>query len=41
VNVHAHGAMLDLDGVLVAATGHPLDPQAFHAHLQARYAGNN
>jgi carboxypeptidase Taq len=40
-HVHAHGAMLDLDGVLVAATGKPLDVNAFRMHLEARYGRNN
>lgn len=36
-NVHAHGAALDLDGVLQAATGEALSPAALRRHLQARY----
>ena len=38
-HVHAHGAMLDLDGVLRAATGQPLEIGPFHRHLLARYGG--
>lgn len=41
VHVHAHGAMLDLDQLLAAATGRSLDPAAFRRHLLARYGGNN
>jgi carboxypeptidase Taq len=36
-HVHAHGAALDLDGVLLAATGAPLSAAPFRAHLMARY----
>ncbi len=36
-NVHAQGSLLDFDGLLLAATGKPLDPGDFKAHLTARY----
>jgi carboxypeptidase Taq len=36
-HVHAHGAALDLDGVLAAATGAGLSSAAFRRHLAARY----
>ena len=36
-NVHAHGARLGFNQLLTAATGRPLDPGAFEAHLTARY----
>lgn len=35
--VHAHGARHGLDELLATATGRPLDPAAFLAHLRARY----
>jgi carboxypeptidase Taq len=37
VNVHAHGASLGFQGLLRAATGKPLDPMDFQAHLASRY----
>jgi len=37
VNVHAHGASLGFQDLLRAATGKPLDPMDFQAHLAARY----
>lgn len=37
VNVHAHGARLGFQDLLRAATGKPLDPMDFQAHLAARY----
>lgn len=40
-NVHEHGAMLDLDGLLSAATGRPLDRGSFQKHLLGRYGRNN
>ena len=36
-NVHAHGASLGFQDLLRAATGKPLDPADFQAHLTARY----
>jgi carboxypeptidase Taq len=36
-NVHAHGARLAFDDLLTAATGKPLDADAFEAHLTRRY----
>lgn len=36
-NVHAHGARLGFQDLLRAATGKPLDPMDFQAHLGARY----
>jgi carboxypeptidase Taq len=35
--VHALGSLLDFNGLLRAATGKPLDPSDFEAHLTARY----
>lgn len=37
--VHAHGARHGFDDLLRAATGRPLDPALFIAHLEARYLG--
>jgi carboxypeptidase Taq len=37
VNVHAHGASLGFQDLLRAATGKPLDPMDFQAHLASRY----
>jgi carboxypeptidase Taq len=37
VNVHAHGSRLGFQDLLRAATGKPLDPADFTAHLSARY----
>ncbi|MGG5818884.1 carboxypeptidase M32 [Falsiroseomonas sp. HW251] len=37
VNVHGHGARLGFQDLLVAATGKPLDPADFAAHLTRRY----
>jgi len=36
-NVHAHGARLGLNELMSKATGGPLSPGAFEAHLTARY----
>lgn len=36
-HVHAKGALLGFQDLLVAATGKPLDPADFQAHLRARY----
>ncbi len=36
-NVHAHGARLGFQELLVAATGKPLDPSDFTGHLAGRY----
>jgi len=36
-HVHAQGSRLGFNGLLRAATGSPLDPTAFEAHLAARY----
>lgn len=36
-HVHAHGARLGFQELLLAATGKPLDPTDFTAHLGARY----
>ena len=35
--VHARGSLLSTDELLTAATGRPLDPEVFKAHLRARY----
>ncbi len=37
--VHAHGSRFGFDDLLRAATGRPLDPGLFVAHLKARYLG--
>lgn len=36
-NVHAHGSLLPLDELVVAATGRPLDHAPLVAHLRRRY----
>ena len=36
-NVHAKGSLLGFNDLLLAATGKPLDPTDFLAHIQARY----
>lgn len=36
-NVHAWGSRLSTDEVLTHATGRPLDPEVFKAHLRRRY----
>ncbi|HEX7389493.1 MAG TPA: carboxypeptidase M32, partial [Acidiphilium sp.] len=38
-NVHGHGSRFGFNELLVAATGKPLDPAGFEAHLTARYLG--
>ncbi len=38
-NVHARGSLLGFNELLVQATGKPLDPADFQAHLTARYLG--
>ncbi len=38
-NVHSQGSRLGFNELLRAATGKPLDPQDFQAHLTARYLG--
>ncbi len=35
--VHAKGSLLSADELLTEATGKPLDPEVFKAHLTARY----
>jgi len=35
--VHAHGSVMGFNELLTAATGKPLDPGDFQAHLRARY----
>ena len=37
VNVHAHGSRLSARELLTEATGRPLDPESFKAHLRRRY----
>lgn len=37
VKVHSQGSLLGFDDLLRAATGKPLDPKDFQAHLTARY----
>jgi carboxypeptidase Taq len=39
VNVHGRGSLLGFQDLLRAATGKPLDPADFEAHLTARYLG--
>jgi carboxypeptidase Taq len=36
-NVHSHGSRLGFNELLTKATGRPLDPGAFEAHLTRRY----
>ena len=38
-NVHGHGSLHEADALLTRATGKPLDPKVFEAHLQRRYLG--
>ncbi len=38
-NVHAKGSLLSGDELLTEATGRPLDPEVFKAHLKQRYLG--
>lgn len=38
-HVHAKGSLLTADELLIEATGKPLDPKIFKAHLKARYLG--
>ncbi len=35
--VHGKGSLLSTDEILTAATGRPIDPEVFKAHLAARY----
>jgi carboxypeptidase Taq len=39
-NVHGLGSRYDTDELIEHATGKPLDPKVFEAHLKARYLGN-
>jgi carboxypeptidase Taq len=39
IKVHSQGSLLGFDDLLRAATGKPLDPKDFEAHLTARYLG--
>jgi carboxypeptidase Taq len=39
MNVHGRGRLVDMNQMLLDATGAPLRTQAFMAHLQARYGG--
>lgn len=38
-HVHAKGSLMPAKDLLVEVTGRPLDPEAFKAHLKARYLG--
>ena len=38
-HVHAKGSLLTANELLTEATGGPLDPKIFKAHLKARYLG--
>jgi carboxypeptidase Taq len=38
-NVHSQGSRLGFQDLLRHATGKPLDPSDFTAHLRARYLG--
>jgi carboxypeptidase Taq len=38
-NIHGQGCLYTADELLTRATGRPLDPEAFKAHLKARYLG--
>jgi carboxypeptidase Taq len=38
-NVHAKGSLLETDELLTAATGRPLDAEAYRMHLRGRYLG--
>ncbi len=37
--VHALGSLHGTDDLIERATGRPLDPKIFQAHLEARYLG--
>ena len=37
--VHSKGSLMTADALLEAATGKPLDPTVFEAHLESRYLG--
>jgi carboxypeptidase Taq len=39
VNVHSRGSLFGFNDLLREATGKPLDPSDFEAHLSARYLG--
>jgi len=36
-NVHAQGSLMGFNELLREATGKPLDPSEFQAHIRARY----
>ncbi len=38
-NVHSKGSLVDLDTLLIQATGDRLDPEFFRRHLRSRYLG--
>ena len=38
-NIHAKGSLLSTRDLLTEATGRPLDPAIFKAHLERRYLG--
>ena len=37
--IHAKGSLMSAEDLLTEATGKPLDPAVFKAHLKARYLG--
>jgi carboxypeptidase Taq len=39
INIHQQGSYLETPDLIAAATGAPLDPEIFIAHLQSRYLG--
>lgn len=39
-NIHGQGSLLETDALLTQATGRPLDPEVFKAHLRRRYGAN-
>ncbi len=40
-NVHGKGSLLSTRDLIVSATGRPLDPAVFKAHLERRYLGDD
>ena len=39
--VHGLGSLYGTDELIERATGKPLDPRVFEAHLKARYLGDS
>jgi carboxypeptidase Taq len=41
INVHAKGSLLEMDELLIAATGQPLSAETFQKHISTRYLGQS